>query len=51
MNADTFRLASLMVHDVPQPGAAGDGVILTDTAVPLDDQLRRYFQGKITQSN
>ena len=50
MNPDTFQLSSLVVHDVPQPGAEGGGLILTDAPVPLDDQLRSYFQGKITQS-
>lgn len=50
MNPDSFRLASLVVHDVPQPGEEREGLILTDAAVPLDAQLRGYFERKITQS-
>jgi 37-kD nucleoid-associated bacterial protein len=51
LNLDSFRLASLVVHDVPQPGEErADSLILTDAEVPLDDQLRAYFERKITQS-
>jgi hypothetical protein len=49
VNPDSFQLSSLVVHDVPQPGADG-GLILTDAPVPLDEQLSSYFQSKITQS-
>lgn len=50
MNLDSFRLTSLVVHDVPQPDEERDELILTDTEIPLDAQLRGYFERKITQS-
>jgi 37-kD nucleoid-associated bacterial protein len=50
MNLDSLHLQSLVVHDVPQPDEERQGLILTDTEVPLDAQLRRYFERKITQS-
>lgn len=50
MNLDSFHLNSLVVHDVPQPDEEHAGLILTDAEVPLDAQLRRYFERKVTQS-
>ena len=50
MNLDSFHLGSLVVHDVPQPGADGEGLILTEAEIPLDDQIRGYFERKIKQS-
>lgn len=50
MNLDTFRLAALVVHDVPQPDDEREGLILTDAEIPLDAQLRGYFERKIAQS-
>jgi hypothetical protein len=50
VNLDSFRLTSLVVHDVPQPNEDGEGLILTDAEIPLDAQLRGYFERKITQS-
>jgi len=35
---------------VPQPDEEREGLILTDAEVPLDAQLRRYFERKIIQS-
>lgn len=49
MNLDSFRLTSLVVHDVPQPDEERKGLILTDAEIPLDAQLRGYFERKITQ--
>lgn len=50
MNLASFRLDSLVIHDVPQPSDDPDEMILTDAEVPLDNQLRRYFQRKISES-
>ena len=50
MNLNSFRLTSLVVHDVPQPDEEREGLILTDAEIPLDAQLRGYFERKITQS-
>lgn len=50
MNLDSFRLTSLVVHDVPQPDEDREGLILTDSEIPLDAQLRGYFERKIVQS-
>lgn len=50
MNLDSFRLTSLVVHDVPQPDEEGEGLILTDAEIPLDTQLRGYFERKVIQS-
>lgn len=50
MNVDSFRLTSLVVHDVPQPDEEREGLLLTDAEIPLDAQLRGYFERKITQS-
>jgi hypothetical protein len=50
VNLDSFNLQSLVVHDVPQPDDDREGLILTDAEVPLDAQLRGYFERKITQS-
>ena len=50
MNLSSFRLSSLVIHDVPQPSADPEDMILTDSEVPLDGQLRRYFQHKISAS-
>jgi hypothetical protein len=50
VNLDTFRLSALVVHDVPQPDDEREGLILTDAEIPLDAQLRGYFERKITQS-
>lgn len=48
MKFDSFRFASLVVHDVPRPTKT-EGLILTDTEIPLDAQLGGYFERKITQ--
>ncbi|HLX32603.1 MAG TPA: nucleoid-associated protein [Gaiellaceae bacterium] len=50
MNLDSFQLASLVVHDVPQPNPDSEGLILTDAEIPLDGQIRGYFERKIKQS-
>ena len=50
MNISWFRLSSLVIHEVPQPDDDGDGLILTDSTVPLDLQLRSYFERKVVQS-
>jgi hypothetical protein len=50
VNFDSFRLASLVVHDVPQPDEEREELILTDAEIPLDAQLRGYFERKIIQS-
>jgi len=50
VNLDSFRLTALVVHDVPQPDDEREGLILTDAEIPLDTQLRGYFERKITQS-
>jgi hypothetical protein len=50
VNLDSFQIASLVVHDVPQPDDEREGLILTDAEVPLDAQLRGYFERKIRQS-
>jgi len=50
LNLDSFNLQALVVHDVPQPDDEREGLILTDAEVPLDAQLRGYFERKITQS-
>lgn len=50
MNLDSFQLGTLVVHDVPQPDEERDALVLTNAEVPLDAQLRGYFERKITQS-
>jgi hypothetical protein len=50
VNLDSFRLGALVVHDVPQPDEEREGLILTDAEIPLDAQLRGYFERKIIQS-
>jgi hypothetical protein len=50
VNLDSFHLGSLVVHDVPRPEDEQGGLILTDAEIPLDAQLRSYFERKITQS-
>jgi hypothetical protein len=50
VNLDTFRIADLVIHDVPLPGDDEEGVILTDAPIELDADLRQYFQRKIIQS-
>jgi hypothetical protein len=50
VNLDSSHLDTLVVHDVPQPDEDRERLILTDAAVPLDAQLRGYFERKITQS-
>lgn len=50
MNLDSFRLGSLVVHDVPQPGTEDEGLLLTEAEIPLDEQIRSYFERKIKQS-
>jgi hypothetical protein len=50
LNLDSFRLGTLVVHDVPQPDEEREGLILTDTEIRLDAQLRGYFERKITHS-
>jgi hypothetical protein len=50
VNLDSFHLTSLVVHDVPQPDEQREELILTDAEVPLDAQLRGYFERKIRQS-
>lgn len=49
MKFDSFRVQSLMVHDVPRPEDE-EPLILTDAPAKLDDQLRAYFQRKVTTS-
>jgi hypothetical protein len=49
MNLDTFQISELVIHDVPLPSDEAE-VLLTDEPIELDDELRRYFQGKIIQS-
>jgi hypothetical protein len=50
MNLNSFRLTTLVVHDVPQPDEVRGALVLTDAEIPLDAQLRGYFERKITQS-
>jgi hypothetical protein len=50
MNLDSFELETLVVHDVPQPDEDREDLILTEAEVPLDAQLRGYFERKIKQS-
>jgi hypothetical protein len=50
VNLDSFHLSTLVVHVVPQPDEEREGLILTDAEVPLDAQLRSYFERKIGQS-
>src|SRR6266566_2987711 len=50
VNLDSFELETLVVHDVPQPDEDREDLILTEAEVPLDAQLRGYFERKIKQS-
>jgi hypothetical protein len=50
MNVDSFVLESLVIHDVPQSDDPDEQIRLTDAPIGLDDDLRRYFKRKISQS-
>lgn len=47
-----LRISELIVHDVPQRivAQAGASPILSETASPLNQDLRTYFVGRLTQA-
>lgn len=50
MDLSTFTIGDVVLHDVPRPSEEGEGLVLTDEPVDLDEQLRDYFRRKITRS-
>lgn len=46
----SFQISSVMIHDVPRGRDDAVDLVLTDTPIELDSQLRNYFQTKITES-
>jgi hypothetical protein len=50
MNLDSLRIDALVVHSVPQQGDELEQLVLTDAPIALDEELRRYFEGKIQDS-
>lgn len=49
MKPSDFVVDAVMVHDVPEKKHQ-QAVVLTDTPIALDDDLRDYFSGKIVAS-
>jgi hypothetical protein len=51
LDATSFTVQSVIIHDVPRPAPDGsNGAILTDACTPLDADLRTYFQSKVRGS-
>lgn len=50
MNIETFSVADVMVHDIPQGNSQSEELTLTDDLIELDDDLREYFRRKIVGS-
>ena len=50
MTDPNFQISSVMIHDVPRGRDDTVELILTDTPIELDNQLRNYFQSKISES-
>jgi hypothetical protein len=50
MKLESFRVDTVVVHDIPHGNAEGQAPILTDAPIELDDDLRGYFQRKIVSS-
>ena len=50
MNIDSLRINELVVHSVPQQADESEHLVLTEAPIALDEELRRYFEGKIQDS-
>jgi len=50
MNVASLRIASLIVHSVPQAGDEFEQLTLTDAPIELDADLRGYFESKVSES-
>jgi 37-kD nucleoid-associated bacterial protein len=50
MNIESLQINELVVHSVPQQGDEFEQLVLTAAPIALDEELRRYFEGKIQDS-
>jgi hypothetical protein len=50
MNLESFKIRSVMLHDIPRGNEEDEAPTLTDAPIDLDTDLRKYFRGKIVTS-